>query len=223
MDARDADREPDQDAGIDAPEVGAAALDRLVFFSDAVFAIAMTLLVLAIPRPPDTSVTVALDLLQKDHKFEAYVISFWVIALYWLAHHRLFRIVTRYDYGVLLLNLVLLFCIAFLPYPSAVLGDHGDTVAGTVFYAACVAVTGAASTLLGWYVVMYRKFTVPITPLLARYHVFRGLVVPAVFLLSIPVVLLTQTPAIADAMWLSIFVLQAIGRRYVVKREARPA
>lgn len=46
---------------------------------------------------------------------------------------------------------------------------------------------------------------------------------PAVFLLSIPVVLMTQTPAIADAMWLSIFVLQAIGRRHVAKRRARSA
>ncbi len=143
-----------------------------------------------------------------------------MIALYWLAHHRLFRVVARYDYGVLLLNLVLLFCVAFLPYPSAILGDHGDTVAGTVFYAACVAATGVASTLLGWYIVMYRKFTVPLSPLVARYHVFRGLVVPTVFLLSIPVVVLTQTPAIADVMWLSIFVLQAIGSRYVAKRQA---
>ncbi len=214
--------DPAPDARIDAPEIGTAALDRLIFFSDAVFAIAMTLLVLAIPRP-DKDAGIGGFLAQNHGKFTAYFVSFWVIALYWLAHHRLFRIVTRYDYGVLLLNLVLLFCIAFLPYPSAVLGDHGDTVTGTVFYAACVAVTGAASTLLGWYVVMYRRFTVPLPPLLARYHVFRGLVVPAVFLLSIPVVVLTQTPAIADVMWLSIFVLQAIGRRYVVKRQARPA
>ncbi len=180
------------------PRSATAALDRLIFFSDAVFAIAMTLLVLAIPRP-EHGAGIATFLSEQDNgKFIAYFISFWVIALYWLAHHRLFRVVTRYDYGVLLLNLVLLFCIAFLPYPSAVLGDHGDTVAGTVFYAVCVAATGAASTVLGWYVVMYRRFTVPLPPLLARYHVFRGLVVPAVFLLSIPVGLLTQTPAIAD-------------------------
>jgi hypothetical protein len=48
-----------------------------------------------------------------------------VIALFWLAHHRLFRVVRRYDDGVLLLDLLVLFCIAFLLYPGAILGDRG--------------------------------------------------------------------------------------------------
>ena len=102
MDADDGaagDRAPD--ARIDAPEIGAAALDRLIFFSDAVFAIAMTLLVLAIPRP---GANISRSLADDQGKFIAYFISFWVIALYWLAHHRLFRLVIRYDYGVLLLT-----------------------------------------------------------------------------------------------------------------------
>ena len=85
MDAGDVDRDPEQEAGIDAPETGAAALDRLVFFSDAVFAIAMTLLVLAIPRP-DRDADIGGFLAQNPGKFTAYFISFWVIALYWLAH-----------------------------------------------------------------------------------------------------------------------------------------
>jgi uncharacterized membrane protein len=137
------------------------ALDRLIFFADAVFAIAMTLLVLAIPRPEGgTDVRSFLEH-QDAGKFIAYLISFWVIALFWLAHHRLFRVVRRYDYGVLLLNLLVLFCIAFLPYPSAILGDHGTDVAATVFYALCVAATGAAFTALSWYVVMHRAFHGP--------------------------------------------------------------
>ncbi|HTG46062.1 MAG TPA: TMEM175 family protein [Actinomycetota bacterium] len=203
----------------DGPEAGTAALDRLVFFSDAVFAIAMTLLVLAIPRPGSD---VAIRYLWRDYhgKFVAYFIGFWVIALYWLAHHRLFRLVTRYDTGVLVLNLALLFCIAFLPYPTAVLGDHGDTVAGTVFYAICVAITGAFSTLLGWYVIFRRRYTVPISPLLARYHVFRGAVVPMFFLLSIPVVLITRNAYLGEAIWLLIFVAQVAAARYVAKRRA---
>jgi len=212
------DRAPD--VRIEAPEIGAAALDRLIFFSDAVFAIAMTLLVLAIPRP-ESGVDIATFLSEQDKgKFIAYFISFWVIALYWLSHHRLFRVVTRYDYGVLLLNLALLFCIAFLPYPSAVLGDNGTDVQATVFYAACVAATGAASTALGWYVVMFRRFTIPLPPLIARYYVFRGLIVPVVFLASIPVAR-AGYPKQAQLLWLLTFVLPALGFRYVTKREAR--
>ncbi|HUL86448.1 MAG TPA: TMEM175 family protein [Actinomycetota bacterium] len=222
MDAGDADREPEQDAGIDAPEIGAAALDRLIFFSDAVFAIAMTLLVLAIPRPP-SGVDIAKFLKEEDTgKFIAYFISFWVIALYWLAHHRLFRVVTRYDYGVLLLNLVLLFFIAFLPYPSAVLGDNGANKQATVFYAVCVAATGAASTALVWYVVMFRRFTIPLPRLIARYYVFRGLIVPLIFLASIPVAR-AGYPKQAQWLWLLTFVLPALGFRFVAKRQARPA
>jgi TMEM175 potassium channel family protein len=186
------------------------ALDRLIFFADAVFAIAMTLLVLAIPRPQDgTDVRSFLEH-QDAGKFIAYLISFWVIALFWLAHHRLFRVVRRYDYGVLLLNLLVLFCIAFLPYPSAILGDHGTDVAATVFYALCVAATGAAFAALSWYVVIHRAFTVPLPRPTARLYVLRVLIVPAVFLLSIPVAL-AQHPTAAQKLWLLSFIVPALG------------
>jgi TMEM175 potassium channel family protein len=223
VDANDAATgEPAPDARIDAPEIGKVALDRLIFFSDAVFAIAMTLLVLAIPRP-GSGADIAGFLKSKDvGKFIAYFISFWVIALYWLAHHRLFRVVQRYDYGVLLLNLALLFCIAFLPYPSAVLGDNPTNPQATVFYAVCVAATGAVSTALVWYVVMFRRFTIPLPRLIARYYFFRGVIVPAVFLASIPVARAGH-PKGAQWLWLLTFVLPALGLRYVTRREARPA
>jgi uncharacterized membrane protein len=170
----------------------------------------MTLLVLAIPRPEDgTNVRSFLEH-QDAGKFIAYLISFWVIALFWLAHHRLFRVVRRYDYGVLLLNLLVLFCIAFLPYPSAILGDHGTDVAATVFYALCVAATGAAFTALSWYVVMHRAFTVPLPRPTARLYVLRVLIVPAVFLLSIPVAL-AQHPTAAQKLWLLSFIVPALG------------
>ena len=108
----------------------------------------MTLLVLDIRRPEGgTDVRSFLEH-QDAGKFIAYLISFWVIALFWLAHHRLFRVVRRYDYGVLLLNLLVLFCIAFLPYPS-VMGDHGTDVAATVFYALCVAATEPSPSVPG--------------------------------------------------------------------------
>ena len=90
------------------------ALERLIFFSDAIFAIAMTLLVLDIPRPR-SGADLTTFLTTHDGKFIAFFISFWVIALFWLGHHRLFRYVRHYDHGLLMLNLGLLFCVAFLP------------------------------------------------------------------------------------------------------------
>ena len=91
----------------DPHEHGTVALERLGAFSDAVFAIAMTLLVLDIPRPgpgqesgPSSPRSTA--------RFVAFFISFWVIAMFWMGHHRLFRFM-RFDQGVVALNLSLLF------------------------------------------------------------------------------------------------------------------
>jgi TMEM175 potassium channel family protein len=193
----------------------AAALERMVFFSDAVFAIAMTLLVLNIPRPAPRQ-NVAAFLTMQDGKFVAFFISFWVIALFWMGHHRLFRFVRDYDHGLIMLNLALLFCIAFLPYPSAILGDHQADVGATVFYAAAISVTGFASASLTWYTVIHRHFTGPLHPAMARYYVFRGLAAPLVFLLSIPLAVANTTAA--QLSWYLLFVLQFFGRRIAERR-----
>jgi len=192
-----------------------AAIERLIYFSDAVFAIAMTLLVLDIPRP-GTGVNVAGFLTHQTGKFVAFLISFWVIALFWLGHHRLFRYVRAYDQGLLTLNLVLLFCIAFLPYPSAILGDHEGEVAASVFYASSLAIAGLASSTLTWYAIRFRTFAGPLHPTMARYYIFRSLVVTIVFLASIPVAFVD--PQLAMFVWLLSFPLQWFGRRYAERR-----
>ena len=201
-------------------ETGAGAIERLVFFSDAVFAIAMTLLVLDIPRPGPNQ-NAAAFLTAQNGKFIAYVISFWVIAIFWLGHHRLFRYVREYDHGLIMMNLLLLFCVAFLPYPSAILGDHGDEVGATVFYALSLAVAGLASAALTWYTVRLRRFTGPLPATMGRYYVFRGLIVSVVFLASIPVAV--WSPEVARIVWLLSFPLQWAGRRFAERRSGIPA
>ena len=200
-------------------ERGTVALDRLIFFSDAVFAIAMTLLVLAIPRPAPGDHDIRGFLTTQDGKFVAYFISFWVISLYWIAHHRLFRVVQRFDQGVLFLNLVELFFIAFLPYPSAILGDHATNVAATVFYALIVSAVGVASTLLAWYTVMYRDYAKRLPSQVVRYYVFRGLIAPAVFLASIPVAF--ASVQIAQLLWLLTLLVPLFGIRLARRFQAR--
>jgi uncharacterized membrane protein len=96
---------------------------RVEALSDAVFAIAMTLLVLELKVPPsDADLPQALA--ERGAAIGAYVVSFAAISGYWLQHHRLFHILTRSDGWLLLLNLVLLLAIAFMPYPTAVLADR---------------------------------------------------------------------------------------------------
>jgi hypothetical protein len=89
--------------------------DRVLFFSDAVFAIAITLLVVDIRVPDIAGVVNAYQALHDArYKILGFAISFLVIGLFWMGHHRLYRYITALDRSLIFLNL--LFLIAFLPY-----------------------------------------------------------------------------------------------------------
>lgn len=112
-----------------APEK-VSGLERIVFMSDAVFAIALTLLVLEIKLPPLehplTSGEFAGAILGLLPKLYSYVLSFLVLGVYWVAHHRDFGNVTCYDARLIWLNLFVLLFVDFLPFSSALLGEYGD-------------------------------------------------------------------------------------------------
>ncbi len=164
-------------------------LERLVFFSDAVMAIAITLLALEIRLPPlpegvtDAQLWSALAAIGSS--YVSYAISFSVIGLYWLAHHRTFRTIVRYDGRLMLLNLLLLLCIAFIPFPTAVLGEYGNRTA-TIFYAATMAAVGVLMAAIWWYArVGGRLLHAPLPRAEFRQGMARVLLPPIVFLLSI--------------------------------------
>jgi uncharacterized membrane protein len=113
-------------------------LERLVFFSDAVFAIAITLLVIEIHAPDlprdssDHSYLVALAHLTPS--FVGYLVSFWVIGMFWMGHHRIFGFATRQGPSIVGWNLFLLGSIAFLPFSTAFLSANGGDRVPTIFY-----------------------------------------------------------------------------------------
>src|SRR5215468_9602582 len=130
--------------------------DRVLFFSDAVFAIAITLLVVDIRVPDLTSGVVDASRALHDARYKilGFVISFLVIGLFWMGHHRLFRYITALDRPLIFLNLLFLGTIAFLPYPTALLFVSSTSqVAATVFYAACVAGAGLAELAVWVYAI----------------------------------------------------------------------
>ncbi len=100
---------------------------RLEAFSDGVFAIAITLLILEvkIPNHEDLNQSHGLKnfLLQLWPSYFAYVFSFIIIGIYWANHHYLFHMFKRTNHVFNMLNVLFLMCIAFLPYPTAILGD----------------------------------------------------------------------------------------------------
>ena len=108
-------------------------LERLIFFSDAVFAIAITLLVIEIkvPHLPHDASNMAhvAALAGLIPNFIGFFISFAVIGAFWAGHHRAFSLARHYAPGLVLPNLVLLCAIAFMPFATAYMSENfGQTV-----------------------------------------------------------------------------------------------
>ena len=100
--------------------------NRLEAFSDGVFAIAITLLIIAIKVPSHEDLkdqSLMHYVWQQWPKYFAYILSFVMIGIYWANHHYLFKLFKRTDHVFNLLNVFFLMTIAFLPYPTGVLGD----------------------------------------------------------------------------------------------------
>ena len=178
-------------------------LERLVFFSDAVFAIAITLLALEIHLPVEAAGLSDLQLMNSLieiwPKYLSFIISFLVIGNFWISHHRRFRSITRYDTRLLLLNLVMLMCIAFIPFPTSILSENSNRTA-TIFYALSIAMTGLLSTILWWYASRENRLTMKsFDDQIARRYLLSILTIPVVFLLSIGLAFIN--PDLAKFSW----------------------
>jgi uncharacterized membrane protein len=182
--------------------------DRVLFFSDAVFAIAITLLVVDL-RVPDVVLNPGHQLYAARFRILGFAISFLVIGLFWMGHHRLFRYITALDRPIIFLNLLFLGTIAFLPYPTSLLfASSTKQPAATVFYAACVAGAGLVE-LVVWLYAIWTKGLVPasVSPAIRRAEIAQLLPTPIVFVLSIPVAF--AAPGVAPFTWI---LLLPIGR-----------
>ncbi len=112
-------------------------LERIIFFSDAVFAIAITLLIIELQLPEVTIQTNgdllhALGTILPD--IFGFVISFFLIASFWNHHHSIFGYVKNFDTGLIWLNLMTLFFIVLIPFTTTLLGSYGNLLASTTIY-----------------------------------------------------------------------------------------
>ena len=149
-------------------------VERIVFFSDAVFAIVITLLVLPLTAEfetpePDEHLTHVLGELW-PHVL-SFLISFLVIGQFWMAHHRMYRMIDKFDGGLLWLNLLCLLTVTFMPFPTAVLGAVQDEHhLEVVFYAAALAVTSLSIVAMWLYARRHGLLVTGLDP--ARVHGF---------------------------------------------------
>jgi uncharacterized membrane protein len=176
--------------------------ERLAFFGDAVFAIAITLLALDISVPeglPDSDVAHAVR--EAVPAIDAYLLSFFVIGALWLTQHALFRLIATIDRWLLACYFALLAVVAALPFPTKLISEYGDTTTGTAFYAASIFVAVALYCLMYLRLIAKPALTTPhSTPTHLTDTFRRSLVVALVFATSVPVAF--ASPTLAKYWWL---------------------
>jgi uncharacterized membrane protein len=161
------------------------SMDRLVFFSDAVFAIALTLLVIDIKVPIGVEGGSAAVVLDEAPSIYAYALSFYVIAVNWMGHHRRFAHVQRFDGRLIGLNFLLLFMIAFVPFPTSLIAEYGGEVTSVVLYAGVVASLNLLQLATWAYAHRAGHLDRVVDLQLYRYMRFNLLGVPLVFGMSV--------------------------------------
>jgi uncharacterized membrane protein len=185
--------------------------DRVLFFSDAVFAIAITLLAFNLPKSSFHNAVPGLF---------GFGISFVVIGLFWLGHHAIFRYITAFDRRLISINLLFLGFIALLPYPTRLLNAPGvhPHYAAVVFYAACAAAAGLGEGAIWLYATRAGSGLADRSAAAVRMHfALRIARVPAVFLLSIPIAFVT--PENTPYIWILIIVAGIVINRFAPQHD----
>jgi uncharacterized membrane protein len=137
-------------------------VERLVLFSDAVFAIAITLLIIEIKVPEIkghiiTEHTFLAELALLIPKFLGFLFSFFIIGLYWFIHHRMFGYVINYNGKLIWLNLLFLFSIVLMPFSTAVYSEYSSPeyislISPYAIYVANICLTGFINFLMWGYI-----------------------------------------------------------------------
>jgi uncharacterized membrane protein len=189
--------------------------ERVAFFSDAIFAIAMTLLVVGLD-PPDIADQVssrelwdALD--DMAPKVLMFFISFAVLGSFWLTHHRYVGRLAGIDRRATSVILVYLAFIAFLPFPSAMLGQYTNNSVAVAVYATCIAVIATLSWLMSEVATRDGLLARPPPPEAIVWQRILPLVTAAYFLATIP--LAVVAPATALYSWILLFPLSVLIQR----------
>jgi uncharacterized membrane protein len=204
--------EPDSDRREREPGIG-----RLISLTDAVVAIALTLLVLQLRVPillrPDSASELAEQLGRGGNQLISYVVSFYVIAQFWTVHRRMFR-ASADEEGVLgWLNFVFLFTITVMPFTSDLLGTYTQNPLAVDIFALNLLLASLATEVM---FVIGRRSGILSSDATARAGRIRSAVVPVVMLLSIALSWWSTSAAMYS--WILIAVAPPVVNRIVARR-----
>jgi uncharacterized membrane protein len=199
---------------------GTDEFTRVLAFTDGVFAIAITLLVVGIEIPPLEDSADHGEMLDQlgdaTPDMASFLISFAVIGRYWMAHHTFSGLLAAFDRRLIGLNLVYLAFIAFLPFPTSVFGDNFDNGVAVGFYALVVGVVCGMEVVLFRYAHRAGLLRRSPPPDVMRWGMVASTLPAAFFLVSVPVALVSS--GLAVALWLAAVPAEVLLRR---RRPAR--
>jgi uncharacterized membrane protein len=196
--------------------------DRIVFFSDAVFAIAITLLIIEIKVPPP-EVMAKLGawgaLANLMPLFIGFFVSFMVTALFWRAHLILCHSIKEFDNKLLWLNILLLLFVAFMPFTTAFYSEYFNSNGAFTFYCLNITAIGLISFLMTAAVIKKENLKELLGKEETAWMKVRSLITPFVFFLCI--VFATFSPLLGRVSPLLIFVFRIVGEQIRKKRIAK--
>jgi uncharacterized membrane protein len=193
-------------------------VNRLLALSDGVVAIAITLLVLqlTVPSPaalthPDSASELAAQLGKGADQLVSYVISFYVIAQFWLVHHRVFRRITGQQEGLAWWNFAFLFTITIMPFTSDLLGKFSANPLAIDIFAANLLLATVATQLT----VIYGSRKDLVTPQTAQQtRAARYRVAASIFVIVLSIVLAWVNPDAAKYCWLLLALAPGLAERW---------
>jgi uncharacterized membrane protein len=179
--------------------------ERIAFFTDAVFAIAMTLLIVSIDVPHLVrgldSPQLMLDALgDLGPQFFSFFLAFLLLGRYWLAHHGFFASLKSVDRTLMGVNMVYLAFIAFLPFPTALVGEYPDNPMAVVLFAVCLGIISTLEWVFLTIAVRRGHTRSEVSQRLYRYDSIQSLTPVALFAISIPIAF--WSPTVALVSWL---------------------
>src|SRR4051794_35961774 len=136
-------------------EIGKLSIERIRALSDGIFAFALTVLVLDLHLPeftgPVTDTRFLDALIAQKERMLSFLLSFVVLAMYWIAHHNTFLVVARSSRVLIALNFVFLMCVVTVPFAASFLGQTGAIPMAIVAYGAMLIATSLTLAALVWY------------------------------------------------------------------------
>lgn len=182
---------------------------RVEAFSDGVFAIVVTLLVLElrVPHLPEnfTSIDVLNELIHLAPKFISFALSFLVIAIFWVNHHQFFHSLEKTDRTLLWLNNLVLFCLSFIPFPTAFIGEYPTGVVPVMLYGFAMFAASISFNILLRHAIRADLFHPSISKQVLRESVRKGKFGPVIYFISIVAALISVYISLAIYILVPVF------------------